>query len=240
MNNPPYTVYYRLPLSSLLFHRLSALSQERGSPLSRRFVADLIAAKLHGFPTSSVFLSSVRDYERFIAALFSGKDAARSMTLYFRNDIWETVLRAQCAAGVDMGTFLRLILGSCCFASGSIPLPVSLIIRFMCMRSRHQYTVTMTAEVREAARSIQRRFPLAKSTLVRAAFLFFASGIGRETPLVDRDFLKVSSSKTGWELTSFRCGEDIKRRIDSERALSHASIPLVVSHTLYSFLQEII
>jgi hypothetical protein len=237
MNNPHYLVYYRLPLSSLLLDRLSACCQARRKPFSRRLLADLILEKLPGFESSLVHFHSFAGYEEYVTSLFSKKD--RGVTLYFRDDAWEGVRRSQRALDIDMGSFLRLALSSHCFSHGGLALPVKGAALAMCRRDRRQYTVALTEEVASLLRETQKsRLPLGVGAIIRAAYLFRAA-FGQDAPPADCASLRVTNTKTGWERTSFRCGTFIKRRIDRDRALSRLPIPVVVSHTLYSFLQEL-
>lgn len=236
MNCPHYLVYYRLPLSSSLLDRLSACCRARRKIFSRRFLADLILEKLPGFETSSVYFQSFSGFEEYIAALFSRKD--RGVTLYFRDDAWEDVRRSQRALDVDMGSFLRLALSSHCFSGGALSLPVKGVALAMCRRDRRQYTIILTREVASLLRETQQsRLPLGVGSIIRAAYLFRAA-FGRESRPADCASLRVTNTITGWERMSFRCDAFIKRRIDRDRTLSRLPIPVVVSHTLYSFLQE--
>jgi hypothetical protein len=238
MNSPHYLVYYRLPISTTLLNRLSAYCAARRKTFSRRAIADLIAGALSDFERASVRFHSFSGFEKYIAALFSKKD--RRLTLYFRDDVWEDLRRCQRAFDVDMGSFMRLMLSSHCFSWGRLALPVKGVALTMCRRAGCQYTIALTREVASLLRETQKsRLPVSVGSIVRAAYLFHA-GFGREPPIADGGLYRVDNTKTGWERTSFCCGAFIKRRIDRDRKLTRLPVPVVVSHTLYSFLQELL
>ena len=237
MNNGSHFVYYRLPLSQLLLQRIQEYCVSQRKCFSKRTITEMLNNKMPAADTAAVYLSSYAEYERYIVALFSKKTAA--ITLHFRYDRWEKMVRMQRLFGISMGAFLRLILSTYCYSQGNTALPVRQIAQVVCVKGPFEYAVALTEPVCDLLKSVrQTRLGVSNGTIFRASYLFYAGALGNKTPLINRDLYRVNNTKLRWKRLSFLCGNYIKSQIDQEKNISHATIPVVISHTLYSFLQE--
>jgi hypothetical protein len=232
----PYYTYYRLNSTPLLMQYLEQYCRTQQQRFSRRFLSTLIIHAVSSLDARPIFLSSYQDYENFIRTLCSKK--ASAVTLYFSNAQWEQLSGVQALFNINMGDFMRLALSSYCFTQGTAALPLRLIAAMLCVKTC-QYVIPFTEPVCALFVRMRRsHLPLSRSAVIRAACLFYASSLGSAVPLVNSSLYRVDNTKTRWERVSFRCGPEMKRFIDREKQNHHAPVPVVISHLLYSFLQE--
>jgi hypothetical protein len=183
----------------------------------------------------SVRLSGYDDFREYVRLLFARQDAA--VTLYFTADQIRLMERYQREYNIGLNPLLRLALSSSMFQAGRRAIPLRRIAAGLYQTDR-RCTVVMTKPVYDRLRQAKKGIGASEGLAVRAAYLFYESGLGEKPPLVNPDFYRADNAKTGWARISFLYGNGIRERVEEEKKIVRATIPVIVSHTLYSFLQE--
>jgi hypothetical protein len=224
-----------------LLDKIKAYAASRGEKTFKaRVLVDLLMAKVPVFNQEAVYLPSRTAYQEYLATVFSRR--TESVILCFTSDKWEQVNALQNRLAVSSGDLIRLAVGSYLYPSGLYALSLTELSEvFAAERRSYQYNLVLTRPVMDLLSRLEgSSLPVNREVIIRAAHHYYASGIGTEPPPVNEKLHRIDSETTGWSRITVSGSQAMKQYYFNEKKRTGKTLATLISHTLYSFLGEML
>ena len=161
------------------------------------------------------------------------------MVFCFKPTYWEELNALQNRLNISTGDLMRLFICSYLFPSGKTALHLKDLAAVFTERKAWQYNILLTQPVKELLCDAERRgLAVNREVVIRAAHCYYASGLGKKPPLEHEALHRVDNTATGWGRLTVMGGSAMKSYFLAEKKHSGKPLGVLISHTLYSFLDD--
>jgi hypothetical protein len=224
-----------------LLDKIKAYAASRGEKTFKaRVLVDLLMAKVPVFNQEAVYLPSRTAYQEYLTTVFSRK--TESAILCFSGDKWERINALQNRLNISTGDFIRLVAGSYLYPSGPFAVSLTnLATVFAAERRSYQYNLVLTRPVMDMLSRLEgSSLPINREVIIRAAHHYYASGLGTKPPLSNETRYRIDNETTGWSRITISGSQAMKQYYFREKKQTGKPLGTLISHTLYSFLGEML
>jgi hypothetical protein len=235
-----FSTVRKIVLPVPLLEKAGRLLQENGElHYKARHVVELCMDRVDAFNALAVRVSDMAEYCDFLFTAFNTNTVA--LTLFFKPDYWERMLRVQNEHNIGSGDITRLILASLLFKSGSIALPLERLSRlFVSERSEYVYNAVLARPAAELLLEMERTvLPINREAIIRAAHCYCSAVPDALPAAIPEALHRVDNQATGWIRQTVAGSLEMKAYFHSLKQTSGKPLSMVVAHTAYSFLQQL-
>jgi hypothetical protein len=200
-------------------------------------VVDLVMNRIRAFDTAAVYISGPDDFREFLATAWSSQ--TESMVFCFKPGYWEELNALQNRLNISTGDLMRLFICSYLFPSGKTALSLKDLAAVFTERKAYQYNLLLTRPVMELlSDSDQHGLSVNREVIIRAAHFYYVCGLGEKPPLENETLHRVDNTATGWSRLTVMGSLAMKNYYLAEKKHTGKSLGVLISHTLYSFLND--
>jgi hypothetical protein len=200
-------------------------------------IVDLVMKRIREFDTAAVYISGPDGFREFIATAYSSE--TESMVFCFKPGYWEELNALQNRLNISTGDLLRLFICSYLFPSGKTALYLKDLAAAFTERKAYQYNILLTRPVMEVlSNANQHGLSVNREVVIRAAHFYYASGLGEKPPLENESMHRVDNATTGWSRLTVMGSLAMKNYYLAEKKHTGKTLAVLISHTLYSFLDD--
>jgi hypothetical protein len=208
-----------------------------GKCFKPRAVVNLVMERIKEFDTAAVYVSGPADFKEFLATAWSGE--TESMVFCFKPGYWEELNALRNRLNISAGDLLRLFICSYLFPSGKTALYLKDLAAAFTERKAYQYNILLTRPVMELLSDTGKHgLDVNREVVIRAAHCYYASGPGKKPPLENESLHRVDNTATGWSRLTVMGGIAMKNYYLAEKKRTGKTLAVLISHTLYSFLND--
>jgi hypothetical protein len=234
-----FSTVRKIVLPVPLLERTGRYLAEKGElHYKARHVVNLCMDRIDAFNSLAVCVSDMAEYCRFLSTAFNTNTTA--LTLFFKPDYWERMLRVQNELNIGCGDITRLILASLLFDSGSIALPLERLSRlFISERSEYVYNTVLARPTAELLLETEKTtLPINREAIIRAAHCYFSVVPDALPAAIPEALHRVDNKATGWMRQTVAGSLEMKAAFHSLKQETGKPLSMVIAHTTYSFLQQ--
>jgi hypothetical protein len=200
-------------------------------------LVDLAMKRIKEFDAAAVYVSGASEFRDFLTTAWSSE--TESMVLCFKPDYWEMMNALQNRLNISTGDLMRLFICSYLFPSGKTALPLKDLAAVFTERKAWQYNITLTRPVAALLNDTEGHgLAVNREVIIRAAQYYYASGMGDKPPLADEALYRVDNATTGWSRLTVMGSIAMKNHFLAEKKRTGKPLGALISHTLYSFLND--
>jgi hypothetical protein len=193
--------------------------------------------RIKEFDTAAVYISDPDGFREFLATAYSSE--TESMVFCFKPGYWDELNALQNRLNISTGDLLRLFICSYLFPAGKTALPLKDLAAVFTERKAYQYNLLLTRPVMELlSNSDQRGFSINREVIIRAAHFYYTCGLGEKPPFENEALHRVDNTTTGWSRLTVMGSLAMKNYYLAEKKHTGKSLGVLISHTLYSFLND--
>jgi hypothetical protein len=221
-----------------LIEKVKAYAALRGERCFKpHVIVDLVMKRIREFDTTAVHISGPDGFREFIATAYSSE--TESMVFCFKPGYWEELNALQNRLNISTGDLMRLFICSYLFPSGKIALRLKDLAAAFTERKAYQYNILLTRPVMELlSNAHQHGLSVNREVVIRAAHFYFTSGLGEKPPLENESLHRVDNATTGWSRLTVMGSLAMKNYYLAEKKHTGKTLGVLISHTLYSFLDD--
>jgi hypothetical protein len=193
--------------------------------------------RVREFDSTAVYISGHNDFKIFVSTAYSSQ--TESMVFCFKPDYWEELNALQNRLNISTGDLFRLFICSYLFPSGKAAFPLKDLAAVFTERKAYQYNILLTSPVMELLNDAEwHGLSANREVIIRAAHFYYTSGLGEKPPLEDEALHRVDNTTTGWSRLTVMGSIAMKNYYLAEKKRTGKSLAVLISHTLYSFLND--
>jgi hypothetical protein len=221
-----------------LIEKVKAHAARRGERCFKpHVVVDLVMKRIKEFDTAAVYVSGNEGFREFLTTAWSSE--TESMVFCFKPVYWEELNALQNRLNISTGDLMRLFICSCLFTSGTTALRLKNLASVFSERKAYQYNIMLTRPVTALLNDAGRHgLSINREVIIRAAHCYYTSGLGEIPPLENEAFHRVDNTATGWSRLTVMGSLAMKNYYLAGKKHTGKSLGVLISHTLYSFLND--
>jgi hypothetical protein len=234
-----YTVRKIVLPEALLTVMKRYFGQTGNSDYKARHLVDLCMDTVDAFDTLAVYVSNLLEYQNFLSTVFNTKTT--SITLFFKRDYWERMLRIQNEHNIGCGDIVRLILASLLFTSGTITLPLERLSRiFISGRQGYTYNMILTRPVAGLLLETEKTWlPINREVIIRASHCYFSAVPDALPVSIPEAWYRVDNETTGWIRQTVTGSQEMKAYFHRLKQSTGKPLSVIIAHSTYSFLKKL-
>jgi hypothetical protein len=193
--------------------------------------------RIKEFDAAAVYVSGPGEFREFLATAYSSE--TESMVFCFKPDYWEEMNTLQNRLNISTGDLMRLFICSYLFLSGNTALRLKDLAAVFTERKAYQYNILLTRPVMELlSNTDQHGLSVNREVIIRAAHFYYTCGLGEKPSLENETLHRVDNATTGWSRLTVMGSLAMKNYYLAEKKHTGKTLAVLISHTLYSFLND--